>query len=73
MHRYSSYFNVIILFVVGILPLYAINLNDVSMFTDLSFIFLVILNMWLYDVLHPFNVHCFVFVRKKEEDCFDFD
>jgi len=36
---------------VGIMPLYAINLDVVSLFADLSFTFLVVLN----DVLYRFE------------------
>jgi hypothetical protein len=47
-HGYSDHFSFVILFVVDILPLYAINLNDVSLFADSPFMFLAILNMWFY-------------------------
>jgi hypothetical protein len=47
-HGYSGDFNFIILFVVGIMPLYAINSDAVSLFADSSFTFLAKLNMWLY-------------------------
>jgi hypothetical protein len=54
-YRYSGHFNCIILFVVDILPLYAINLDVVTLFADSSFTFLAILNMWLYDVFYQFE------------------
>jgi len=41
-HEYYGDLNFIILFV-GILPLYAINLGVVSLFADLSFMFLAML------------------------------
>jgi hypothetical protein len=66
-HRYSGHFNFIILFVVGILPLYAINSDAVSMFADSSFTFLVILNMWLYDVFYQFEwMNIVLFLSKKK-------
>jgi hypothetical protein len=40
-HGYSGDFNFIISFVVGILPLYAINSDAVSLFADSSFILYV--------------------------------
>jgi hypothetical protein len=44
-HGYSGDFNFIILFVVDILPLYAINSDAMSLFAGLSFMFLTKLNM----------------------------
>ena len=49
-HEYSDHFNFIIYFVC-IMPLHAINFDTVSLFTDLSFTFLVMLN----DVLYRFE------------------
>ncbi|RHN79290.1 hypothetical protein MtrunA17_Chr1g0175711 [Medicago truncatula] len=46
-HEFSSHFNFIILFV-GILLLYAFNLDVVSLFADSSSIFLLMLNDLLY-------------------------
>jgi hypothetical protein len=46
-HGHSGYFDFIILFV-GILPLYAINLDVVSLFAGSSFLFLAMLNFYLY-------------------------
>jgi len=46
-HEYSGDLDLIILFV-GILPLYAINLDALSMFAVSSFMFLAILMMLLY-------------------------
>jgi hypothetical protein len=44
-HEYSGDFNIIILFIVGIMLLYAINSDAVSLFVDSSFTFLAKLNM----------------------------
>jgi hypothetical protein len=65
-HRYFDNFNFIILFVVGILLLYAINLNIVSMLADTFFTFLVMLNMWLYDAFYQFKwMSIILFLSKK--------
>jgi len=56
----------IILFV-GILPLYAINLDVVSLFTDSSFTFLVI---FISDVMYSINLNecnIVLFLSKEEE------
>jgi len=50
-HVCSGHFNFIILFI-SILPLYAINLDDVNLLVDSSFTFAVILN----DVLYQFEL-----------------
>jgi hypothetical protein len=47
-YGYSGNFNFIIVFVVGILPFYAINSDAVSLFADSSFMFLTMLNVYLY-------------------------
>jgi len=46
-HEYSGDLDFIILFL-GILLIYAINLDDVSLFVDSPYTFLVMLNMLLY-------------------------
>jgi len=50
-HGYFDDLNFIILFV-GILPLHAINLGDVSLFADSPFTFLT---MFVSDVLYQFE------------------
>jgi len=37
------------------LPFYAINMDDVSLFTDLSFSFLANLDLYCIDVLYQFE------------------
>jgi hypothetical protein len=46
-HEHSDDFNFFILFV-GILPFYAINLDDVGLFTDSCFLFLAMLDLYLH-------------------------
>ncbi|AES67346.1 transmembrane protein, putative [Medicago truncatula] len=50
-HGYFGDLNFIILFV-GILPSYAINLGDASLFADSPFMFLA---MFVFDVLYQFE------------------
>jgi hypothetical protein len=66
-HEYSGDFNFIKLFVVDILPLYAINSDAVSLFADSSFTFLAKLNMWLYLMYLSIwmNKYYFIYVKKK--------
>ena len=52
-HEYFGDLDFIILFV-GILPLYAINLGDVSLFADSSF---TLLAMFVYDVMYFINLN----------------
>jgi len=50
--------NIVILVVVlgiGTLPFYAINMDDVSLFTDSSFLFLANLDLYCIDVLYQFE------------------
>ncbi|KAK2432666.1 hypothetical protein QL285_018033 [Trifolium repens] len=55
-HGYFGDFNFIILFVVGILPLYAINLDAVSLFADSSFTFLANVEyVIIFDVIDQFD------------------
>ena len=67
-HGYSGDFNFIISFFVGIMPLYAINSDAVSLFADSSFTFLAKLNMWLYLMYLSIwmNEYHFVCVKKKK-------
>jgi hypothetical protein len=67
-HDYSGDLNFIILFVVGILPLYAINFDVVCLFANSSFTFLARLNMWLYLMysINWINEYHFIFVNKKK-------
>jgi len=65
-HGYSSDLDLIILFV-GILTLYAINLDAVSLFTVSSFTFLAILMMLLY-LMYSIDLNewiSFCFCQKK--------
>jgi hypothetical protein len=70
-HTYSGYFNFIILFVVGILPLYAINSDVVNLFADSSFTFLAKLNMWLYLIYLSIWMNKYYFVRVKKNHILD--
>jgi len=57
-HEYFKDFNIVILVIfVGIntLPFYAINMDDVSLFTNSFFLFLANLNLYCIDVLHQFE------------------
>jgi len=57
-HEYSGDLHRVILVIfVGIdtLPFYAINMDDVSLFTDSSFLFLANLNLYCIDVLYQFE------------------
>jgi hypothetical protein len=47
-HEYSDYLYFVTLFVGLSMPFYAINLDDMSLFADSSFSFLVMLNLYLY-------------------------
>ncbi|CAJ2651670.1 unnamed protein product [Trifolium pratense] len=53
-HGYFGDFSFIILLFVGILPLYAINTDAVSLFADSSFLFLAMLNVYL-DLMYYIN------------------
>ena len=55
-HGHSGDFKFFILFVVGILPLYAINLDAVSLFADSSFMFLANVEyVIVFDVFDQFE------------------
>ena len=72
-HGYSGDFDLIILFV-GILSLYAINLDVVSLFAVSSFTFLVILMMLLY-LMYSINLNewiSFCFCQKKNMSTYNF-
>jgi hypothetical protein len=66
-HGYFGDFNFIILFVVGILPLYAINLDAVSLFADSSFMFLANVEyVIVFDVIYQFEwMNIILFLSKK--------
>jgi hypothetical protein len=66
-HGYFGDFNFIILFVVGILSLYAINLDAVSLFVDSSFTFLANVEyVILFDVFDQFKrMNIILFLSKK--------
>jgi len=56
--RRHEYFRdlIIVIFVgIGTLSFYAINMDDVSMFADLSFLFLAALDLYCIDVLYQFK------------------
>jgi len=60
-HGYSGDFNIVIFVGLCTLSFYAINMDVVSLSTDLSFLFLA--NLYCIDVLYQFegmNVVCFV-------------
>jgi hypothetical protein len=69
-HGYSGDFNFIILFVVDILRLYAIiNSDAVSLFVDSSFMFLAMLNMWLF-LIYSVNLndeYHYIFATKNHQ------
>jgi hypothetical protein len=55
-HGHSGDFKFFILLVVGILPLYAINLDAVSLFADSSFMFLANVEyVIVFDVIYQFE------------------
>ena len=69
-HEYSGDLNIVILIIlVGIctLPFYVINMDDVSMFTDSSFLFLANLDLYYIDVLYQFEwMNIVYFCQKKK-------
>jgi len=68
-HEYSGDLNIVILVIfVGIdtLLFYTINTDDVSLFTDSSFLFLANLDLYCIDVLHQFEwMNIVIFVKKR--------
>jgi len=52
-HGYSGDFNIVIFVGLCTLPFYAINMDVVSLFTDLSFLFLA--NLYCIDVPYQFE------------------
>ena len=72
-HEYSGDINIVILVIfVGIdtFPFYAINMDVVSLFTDSSFLFLAILNLYCIDVLYQFEwMNIVYFCQKMNMQC----
>ena len=68
-HEYSGDMNIVILFIfvgIGTLPFYAINMDDVSLFSDSSFLFLA--NLDYIVLMYTINLNewiSFIFVKKK--------
>jgi len=58
------------LILVGIdtLPFYAINMDDVSLFVDSSFLFLSILDLYFIDVPYQFEWMNIVYLCQKNSD-----
>ena len=54
-HDYSGDFNIVIFVGICNLPFYAINTDTVSLFADLSLLFLAKLNLYCIDVLRQFE------------------
>jgi len=54
-HEYSEDFNIVIFVCIYTLLFYAINMDDVSLFTNSSFSFLAISNLYFIDVLYQFE------------------
>jgi len=52
-HDHSGDFNIVIFVGLHTLPFYAINMDDVSLFTDSSFLFLA--NLYCINVLYQFE------------------
>jgi hypothetical protein len=66
-HGYSRDFNIVIFVGICNLPFYAINMDTVSLFADLSFLFLAIMNLYYIDVLFLFEwMNIVYFVKKKK-------
>jgi len=64
-HCYSGDFNIVIFVGLYNLTFYAINMDDVSLFTYSSFLFLA--NLYFIDVLYQFewmNIICFISKKK---------
>ena len=60
---YSRDLNIVICVGFSILPFYAINMDDVSLFTDSSFLFLA--NFHCIDVLYQFKRMNILYLSKK--------
>jgi len=54
-HQYSEYLVIVIFLGINILLFYAINMDVVSLFTDSSFLFLAILNLYHINILYQFK------------------
>jgi len=68
-HEYSRDMNIVILVIfvgIGTLPFYAINMDDVSLFTGSSFLFLADLDLYCIDVLYQFECMNIVYFCKKK-------
>ena len=66
-HGYSGHFNIVIFVGICNLPFYAINMDTVSLFANLSFLFLAIMNLYYIDVLFLFEwMNIVYFVKKKK-------
>jgi hypothetical protein len=55
-------FNFIILFIDVIMSLYTVNLDDISLFTNLSFLFLAILNLYM---IYSINLNEYFLIFSK--------
>jgi hypothetical protein len=64
-HKYSIDLNIIIFVGISTLPFYAINMDDVSLFADSSFLFLATLDLYCIDVLYQFEWMNIVYCSKK--------
>ena len=64
-HGYSGHFNIVIFVGICNLPFYAINMDTVSLFADLSFLFLAIMSLYCIDVLYLFECTNIIFCQKK--------
>ncbi|AES73497.1 transmembrane protein, putative [Medicago truncatula] len=54
-HEDSGDLNIVIFVGIGTLLFYAINMDDVSLFTDSCFLFLANLELYCIDVLYQFE------------------
>jgi len=52
---YSGDFNIVIFVGIDTLPFYAINIDDVSLFADSSFLFLAIPDLYCINVSYQFE------------------
>jgi hypothetical protein len=65
-HGYFGHFNIVIFVSICNLSFYTIYMDVVSLFADLSFLFLAIMNLYCIDVLYPFEwMNIFYFVKKN--------
>jgi len=54
-HKYSEDLNIIIFIGIDTLSFYAINMDDVSLFANSSFLFVASLNLYCIDILYQFE------------------